>query len=76
MSKTKIVYLIRNTTWYCGKIERFIVNFLRRRFTRRAQINEILNAGENTFQKRYIRAAVCSLQKRQIVKVNKVGEEK
>jgi len=69
----KIVCLVRNSTWRCGKIERFIVNFLRRRFTRKASLNEILDVGENTFRRQDIGSAIHSLKRRQIVKVIRNG---
>jgi len=68
---TKILFLIRNTTWCCGKIQRFIVNSLRRKASKEASLNEILNEGSKLFKRHYVVVSIYHLRKRNIVGVNR-----
>lgn len=69
-----IAVLLRNTTWKCGRIERLVVNYLRRkiRVCGRAQtpIKEMLQHFKlSGKQKSEFLEAIKRLEKRRIIKI-------
>jgi len=68
-----IAILLRNTTWKCGRMERLVVNYLRRQIQRcgRAQtpVKDMLQYFKLTGkQKSEFFEAIKRLEKRQIIK--------
>ena len=65
------VRLLRYTTWKCGKIERSIIHFLRKRLLShgkpQATVCEILATAED--QRKEFLDALRRLQKRKIIKI-------
>jgi len=71
--RSSTVYLLKNTTWKCGKLEKRIVSFLRDRLYRvgiaKATIHEILVAAAAR-RTGDVYEALRRLQKRKIIAVN------
>ena len=71
-----IAVLLRNTTWKCGKIERLVVNYLRRQLQRcgRAQtsIREMLQYFKLSGKQRSeFLEAIRRLEKRRIIRIER-----
>ena len=66
--------LLKNTTWKCGKIERAVVDYLRKQFHRKGEpatsISEIIqNFNLKGKQKSEFLDAIRRLEKRRIIKI-------
>lgn len=66
------IVLLRNTTWKCGRIERLVVNYLRRKqgTSNQPRVNDVLEHFKPRKIQRYqIFEAIWRLQRRFIVEV-------
>jgi len=71
---TSIATLLRNTTWKCGKIERRVVNYLRRRGQRSGTAQTAVKDMMQDFelsgkQKSEFLEAIRRLERRNIIKI-------
>jgi hypothetical protein len=69
-----LVILIRNTTWRCGRLERLIVGYLRKRTTRfeirKTSVKEMLrNFGLTGKKKNDFLDAIKRLERRNIIRI-------
>ena len=71
MLETTIV-LLRNTTWKCGRVERLIVNYLRKRLKRRGctKVKDVLeDVKYKKIQNYQFFESIRRLEKRSIIKL-------
>jgi hypothetical protein len=71
-----IAVLLRNTTWKCGKVERLVVNYLRRQLKRcghaQTPIKDMLQYFKlNGKQKSEFFEAIKRLEKRHIIRIER-----
>jgi len=69
-----VAVLLKNTTWKCGKIERTVVDYLRKQFHKKGEsttsVNEILLSFDlKGKQKSEFIDAIRRLEKRRIIKI-------
>ena len=71
MLETTVV-LLRNTTWKCGKVERLVVNYLRKRLKRRGctKVKDIVEHFKSKEIRQYqFFESIERLEKRSIIKL-------
>lgn len=66
-----IISLLRNTSWKCGRLERYIINQLRRKEWKVAVVEELLDkfSPRTAKEKWELLAAVRRLAKRNIIEI-------